>query len=530
MNILERWLGHINPWLAIALTPALLVIGIVLDIRAKRRAGRQLALADVLAYLAFGPIAILFAAGFWAAAQTETLSRAMANGVILMLWLILWSVPPAGIYLLTRRHSGRRGLHTALWHVFILFLGWLLGRSWGLLLFSLPLLGIFYFYLHQAALVTLPASQPEDREENRLRARILRFYAWGMQSAMYVVADHAGRKVERRIAGPIARGFGAPGLLWMRSHQVAGITSGVEFRRVDGPGVVYLNRLERPFQIVDLRNQLRVSTLDVTSQDGISYKAILFMAFRLDREEWSDPLYQAICKENPLLERARRPARRNSTYPYSPLRVQAVLSRTGIKTHGGEQTTLHWDEWVVSQVEEVARQELHRHPINYFWQTAGGVTQALEDIAHAITNQAGQRLRPAGVHLLTARVVNFRFSDQTEKEIDSISQQQIESWKSVWERKREELLARSEAEAARMQQEAWAYAQSLLLTSIAEGFERVKQLHPDLPSSAIALLFLSAIQDYLTRYQPGEERNLQNLSAALGRRKQTGHSDAGVEH
>jgi hypothetical protein len=134
------------------------------------------------------------------------------------------------------------------------------------------------------------------------------------------------------------------------------------------------------------------------------------------------------------------------------------------------------------------------------------------------------------VHLLTARVVNFRFSDQTEKEIDSISQQQIESWKSVWERKREELLARSEAEAARMQQEAWAYAQSLLLTSIAEGFERVKQLHPDLPSSAIALLFLSAIQDYLTRYQPGEERNLQNLSAALGRRKQTGHSDAGVEH
>ncbi len=532
MGIVEQWLTRINQWLEIALLGAL-VVGVVYlwvvrpALGAFRHSGSRAGVRQIverLALLLLIAVMVLLARWFW-----MRLEEPWIVVFKVLFWLILIGAPPILVYLLTRRYSRQRGLRTALFHVLVLALGWWLGRALGLLVFSLPLLVIFYWYLYHAALVIVPASRPEDRAEQIRRFQVLLYYAWGMQASMYVVADHAGRRVERCISGPIARGFGAPGLIWMRAHQVAGITSGVEFRRVDGPGLVFLSRLERPFQIMDLRNQLRVSSLEVTSQDGIRYTAILFMAFRLDREVWDAELYDRICKENPLLERARRPDHLNTTYPFSSLRVQAVLSKTGLKIREGEQAPLYWDEWVVSQVEEVARQELHQHPIDGFWQREGGVTGALEAISRTITERARSRLRVVGVHLLTARIVNFRFPEGAERDIDRISQQQIESWKATWERKREETLAQSEAEANRLQQEAWAYAQSLLLTSIAEGFEQVKKMHPELPPSAIALLFLSAVQDYITRYQSAEEANLATMPMAWGRRKSGGHEEKGQE-
>lgn len=530
MITMASWLDAVNRWLTIALSVAL-ALG-VLYLWVGRYAGRAIRgdgwggeIRRIAGRFVTLLVIYLVAVALWLLARLGEPFRTM---VTIFLWLLLWSVPVL-VYLLTRRYSRQRGLRTALLHVFILSLGWWMGRALGLLCFSAPLLAIFYIYLYHTALVVVPASRPEDAVERRQRVWTLVSYAWGMQAPMYVVADPTGRKVERRIAGPIARGFGAPGLLWMHSHQVAGITSGVEFRRVAGPGVVFLGPLERPLQIVDLRNQLRVSALDVISQDGIRYTAILFMAFRLDRETWLPERYDRLRKENPLLERARRPDRQDATYPFSSLRVQAVLRKTGLQARQGEEAPLHWDEWAVSQVEEVARQELHRHPINGFWQSEGGVTHMLETISQTITTRADSVLRSAGVHVLTARIVNFRFPERTEKEMDRISQQQIESWKAVWERQREEILAQSEAEANRLQQEAWAYAQSLLLTSIAEGFEQVKQLHPDLPPSAIALLFLSAVQDYITRYQSGGKAETSAVSLTLGRRKPPDHGGAGKE-
>lgn len=533
MGMVEQWLARANQWLEVALLVVLFLGAVYLwvvraIIAAIREHGGRKGVRRILTGLAG---VLLLVSGFLLARWIlMRLPEPWTTLFQVLCWLLLVGGLPLAVYYLTRRHSRQRGFRTALFHVLVLALGWGLGRALGLLLFSFPLLFIFYFYLYHMALVVVPASRPEDKAEKRQRVRTLLSYAWGMQSPMYVVADHAGRRVERRISGPIARGFGAPGLLWMRSYQVAGITIGVEFRRVDGPGLVFLNKLERPFQIVDLRNQLRVSRLEVTSKDGIRYTAILFMAFRLDREVWEPELYNQIRKENPFLERARRPDCLDATYPFSSLRVQAVLSKTGLKTREGEQAPLYWDEWVVSQVEEIARQELHQYPIGGFWQGEGGVTGALEAISQTITRRAALLLRPAGVHVLTARVVNFRFSENAEKEIDLISQQQIESWQAAWERKREEALAQAEAEADRLQQEAWAYAQSLLLTSIAEGFEQVKKLHPELPPSAIALLFLSAVQDYITRYQSAEEANLSTVPMAWGRRKPTGREETDKEH
>lgn len=532
MSLLAQWLEQVNAWLAIALS-----IGLALALlysfvsrflgKSTSQADRQGAGGATRSFIALIAITFLLTYGF-----LLRTGKPIATTVRIVIPFPLWLIPLAVLWQ-TRRYSGRRSPRTAFLHVLVISLGWWLGGLLGWFAFSLPLLFIFYFYLDQAAMVVVPASDPENAGERRQRAQILRAYAWDFQTPMYVVADHSGRKVEKRIPaspfGPLATALGIPGLLWTRSHQVAAVISGIDFRRVDGPGVIFLRKFERPFQVVDLRNQLRVSVLDVASQDGIPYKAILFLGFCLDREDWPEDLHTQLKTMTPLLENAKNVKRDGLVYPFSPPRVQAVLSKTGVKLSGAGQTTLHWDEWVVSQVEEIARQELNRYPINAFWQGEGGVTSALEQISRRIKEQAELPLRAAGVNLFAARIVNFRFSEQAEKQVDGISQQQIELWKAFWERRREETLAQAKADAERMQQEAWAYAQSLLLTSIAEGFEQVKKSHPDLPSSAIALLFLSAVQDYITRYQTGEESGLQNMTVPFGRRRPAGHEEAEKE-
>lgn len=522
MSTLSQWLERIDEWIAVALSIGLVIVLLfsfagygLADI--KRRSSQR-GKANLMRLVA-AIILLTFLITYWLLLRA---GKPVSTIIRLVVPLPLWFLPLA-VWLKTRRYNGRRSPRTAFLHVLVISLGWWFGGLLGLLSFSLPLIFIFYFYLHQAAMIIVPASDPENASERTRRALILRAYAWDLQSPMYVVADHNGRKVEKRIPAspfsPLATSFGIPGLLWTQSHQVAGIATGIDFRRVDGPGVIFLKKFERPFQVVDLRNQLRVSTLDVTSQDGISYKAILFLGFCLDREDWPDALYQQVRQIEPLLDGAQTTRRNGFTYPFSPRRIQAALSKTGVKVSGTEKVILYWDEWVISQVEEIARQELNRYPINAFWQIEGGVTSALEMISRRIKEQAELPLRAVGVNLFAARIVNFRFSAQAEKQIDGISQQQIELWKAFWERRREETLAQAKADADRMQQEAWAYAQSLLLTSIAEGFEQVKKLHPDLPPSAIALLFLSAVQDYITRYRVEGESDAQNVPMAFGRYK-----------
>jgi hypothetical protein len=347
---------------------------------------------------------------------------------------------------------------------------------------------------------------------------------------MYVVADHTGRQIEKRIDGEITRDFRMPGVIWTRSHQVAGITAGVQFKRVDGPGAIFTYKFERPFQVIDLRSQSRSSEIDVTSQEGINYKALISIVFRIDREVWTKELYDEIRQRNPLLRGGERLSYTLGSFPFSHIRVRAALSTTGAINSKDDAAIVYWDQWTLTQVEEIARQVLALQPINGFWQLEGGVTNTLDKISDEIKNKAASPLRTVGIHLLSARIVNFRFPEETEGKIDLISKQQIETWKAAWERKRTETISIAEAEASRVQQEAWAYAQSLLLTSIAEGFEKAHDLYPDLPRSVIAMLFFGAIQDYISQQQPADtdqqqsttELEARDMTVITHRSQQTG--------
>ena len=440
----------------------------------------------------------------------------------LLRWLELYIGFTGGIYILSREYGGRRGLYSALGHLSVILMGWLLDRWVGIIFISFLILAAYSYALYNIAVVIIPASDPEDRKERWRRFVVFLSYAWGIQYPLRVVTDPAGRKIEERIKGDFTRNIGIPGqdigipgLVWTRSCQPVGITAGVLFRRVDGPGVAFTGYLERPLEVVDLRTQLRSSEIEAVSRDGIPFKAIVFTAFAVDGEKWPQDLYDRLRQANPSLRGGKEPDYTLGSYPFSRARVRAVLSTTGVRASSSESDSpeVHWDDWVLSQVEKAARQVLSQRDLDALWRpqpdTPGA--SALKEIADQIRDSVAPILQASGIRLYTARIVNFIFSKE-EKKDDEIPLQQIATWGTEWERQRAQTLAEGEAEAERLQQDARAYARSVLLTSVAEELKKVRELHKELPRYVIALRFVEALQDLIREQPEGSDRENEELS------------------
>jgi len=414
-------------------------------------------------------------------------------------------------YLFGHEYGERRWLVSSLGHVGVIFFGWMVDRWIGILFLSTPVILAYYAALNRLAMVVLPTSNPEDPYEKKQRFKVLAAFTWGFQLPDYVVSGHAWKKPDRRIPGDFTLDLPFPGLVWTKSHQVVGITGGTQFKRVDGPGVVFTGKLERPFQIIDLRNQLRSSEIDVVSKDGIHFKANVFAAFRVDPDAWDEQTHDTIGAINPLLKGADQPSYMEGSFPYSHLRVKALLGSISPSSLNDD-TLIYWDRWVLSVVEDMARKVISQKRLNELWKPAKDKKEAnaLEIIAQEIKDEIFIKLRSVGILLLAARVANFSFP-KSEGDVDEISKQQIASWGSEWERKKIEVLSTAQAESERIQQEARAYAQSLLLNSIAEGLQRAEEIHPNLSRYVIEMRLLSALQDYIYIGPSDGEETIDNV-------------------
>jgi len=452
----------------------------------------------------------------------------------------------------TREHGGRRGLFSYLGHLTALLIGWIVGKWSGMLFISLPLLVVYYLALYYYAQVIVPVSNPDANGlhykdipglrkaraefraiktktisdlirkiygllltfvdatelvggENWKRFLILVWYTWGLQYPLLVVIDSFGREFELRITGNSFKSLGRPGLIRAQAHHAIGITTGIRFSRVDGPGMVFINhRFERLFEIIDLRTQLRTNEIDAISKDGNPFKAILFASFAIDRQNWSVADFHRLKTVNPVLKDGRELLHKEGSFPFSPARVRAALSTTGVAigTQGQDSAPIHWDNQVMSQLEEAARFVLAQRNLDELWRPRHDKrgASALNEISAEIVSLTKPRLQERGVNLFSARIVNFIFPEN-----HPIIEQQIKTWSSLWEQRAAQTIAKGDAEAGRLQQEAKAYARSILLTSLAEGIQKTNVNRPDLARNIIALRFIGALEE-LIQQQPSETR------------------------
>ncbi|MBI1792679.1 MAG: hypothetical protein HYR70_00625 [Chloroflexi bacterium] len=444
----------------------------------------------------------------------QNLSLVLLGGTVLFLIMgLIW------VFLLTHEDSGFRGVITYLGHVLVVVLGWSLGGWLGILLISLPIL-IFYYYLSfHLAMVVVPISDPDNIREWWQRFLIFVRYQWGVQYPQWMVTDSLGQNIEKRIPGNQFGSF-PPGLIWARSHQVVGLTTGMTFSRVPDPGNVFTGPYESPLAVVDLRTQLRTSWIEAISSDGIPFRALLFAAFRVDKEIWDRDLYHKLLRRNPLLENAQRPDFTKGNYSFSRSRMRALFSTIGVGSHMHEHEDARiakWDERVLFQIEKTAREVLSQRRIDELWQPKidREGASAMDEIALEIKEGCANELRQRGVLLHASRIVNLEFqgkkvSDEGEKgnagavethlipgniqDDHQIEQKQILAWSADWQREAAQTRAEGKAHADLLTQEARAYAYTNLLTAFAEGLEEARLLDPKLPRYVIAVRFIGALE------------------------------------
>lgn len=465
-------------------------------------------------------------------------------------WILLY-LSSLFIFNYTREHGGRRGLFSYLGHVTVFLIGWLAGKWSGILFLSIPLLVVYYIGVYYYAQAILPIAHPEGvglhfsaiprirkawgelrrkdaanpkrfltrcshflitlidatqwvGGENWKRFLILVWYTWGVQYPLIVITDSFGRESETRIAGNGGRSIGRPGLIHAQAHQAIGITTGIRFARVAGPGTVFIEHRERLFEVVDLRPQSRSNEIEAISKDGNPFKAGLSATFAIDRQKWSLADFHRLKLVNPILADGREFVNEKGSFPFSPARVRAALSTTGIEVNpqGQETIPVHWDNRVMSQLEEAARFVLAQRNLDELWRPHHDKrgASALTEISAEIISLTRPRLQEQGVNLIAARIDNFIFPKD-----HPIIEQQIKTWSTLWQQRADQVKARGQAEAGRLQQEAKAYARSIILTSLAEGIQKTNVSRPDLARNIIALRFIGALEE-LIQQQPSETR------------------------
>lgn len=422
-------------------------------------------------------------------------------------WVILYLMGCTVWFMISRPIGGMRGLYTILILLTTFLLGWLYDHWVGIILISLPMLIIFVHVVTRVAQILLPASNPEDKREFWQRTRAFIAYLFGVQYSFWVAKSKAAREFDVRIKGDPTNDFGPPGVVWTWPHQVVGLSKGIEFNRVAGPGTIFTKVFETPVALIDLRTQLRTATIDAVTLDGMQIPAVVFMAFAIDREKWPKQEWSRAHFAQ-MKYRFNGPSdldHNQGSYPYSSGRVRSVISKASINSSrgDGDRADIFWDEWVMKQVEEAAREVLIGRSLDELWRPRNDDlgASALDEMAQAIKDLAAPRLEDVGVQLFGARIVNFEFDDKS-----PIRAQNIKTWSTFWEQQIIEAEADAEAIYREEIEKAHAFSKSVLLDAIAESINAARTINEALPRFVIAQYYVHALEEYIKR-QPGLDIN-----------------------
>jgi hypothetical protein len=443
--------------------------------------------AALLAFIIYSPLPQLLVA-----LSRQTLDLATIRWVILYLIAIIWS------YSVSYKQSGWRGIVFVMLILTTFLFGWLYDRWLGMFAVSVPVLLVYVNVINKVAQVILPASNPEDKLEARIKTRIFFAYLLGLQYPIWIAKAKTGQEFDKQLDGNFTNKIGKTGIIWTWSHQVAGISKGIGFTRVAGPGLIFTDPFESPIALVDLRMQSRISVVNTVTKDGMEVPAVVFTAFAIDKRNSSTTQSRRSKADN---EGNFTIDHKDESFAYSTGRVSAVLSTAGIYNPrpNEKQQEFFWDEWVVDQVEHATRLVVAERSLDELWRPQNddlGVS-ALNEIAARLQSLLSPELAEVGINLITVRIVNYQFTPE-----DDIVKQNIATWSSYWEQRITE--AKSDIETIYREEieKAHAFSKSILLSSITDSITKARRINNDLPRHMIAQYYVHALEEYI-KGQPG---------------------------
>lgn len=349
------------------------------------------------------------------------------------------------------------------WLTFYLFCaaGYAVAGRIGLLLLTLPALALFFYLLYTYAGLILP-SQPDQQRD--IFQSLLTF-GLGTNYPFYLVDDwktqaHKDRAFPPpRVAGnPFGQFLAGPGIILNDCNHVAVVYEANRYRLLP-PGLNFTRQYEQFHTSVDLRPQLRITTVEAETKDGIVTKTLVFMPHRIQNGGHEPQLGQS--------------------YPYDPEAILKVISQQAMVEHrwqrdpqGVASEELHpipWDERVVPVGTAVLKELIVQYTCNEL-HTPG---DPRVKIADAFRGQLRQRLPALGIDLVGGGLSNI-------KPPESVEQQRIANWQAKWKKRIEMEIGLTEAEITRQLEKVWPEVQLDIIRELAQILSQAGTVRDDL--------------------------------------------------
>jgi len=246
-------------------------------------------------------------------------------------------VGTGGIWIFSNTILRGKGIafFTLLWFIFVLtcWTGYQVAGRAGLLLITLPAQFIFWGLLYYLAILSLPIQDyakiptvfnllpfgeevvppvwrtlfPSGEKDPRvLTLRSVLTLFMGTNYPFYIIDDWQTREtMDKEIPDPQVPGnpynqfFAGPGIVLSNCDHLPVITDGLEFR-VCPPGLSFTKKFEQLYTAVDLRPQLRTTTVNAETKDGIGVSIFTFIPNRV----WANGRKPALGASYPYDEEA----------------------------------------------------------------------------------------------------------------------------------------------------------------------------------------------------------------------------------
>jgi len=390
-------------------------------------------------------------------------------------------------------------------------LGYLLAGRWGILFLSFPAMamGLMSAYCFSSLALPLSSSEETKAEETKPEKRWLALrcaltYALGTNYPYYVIRDwknssNANETIPKPRApgNPFLQFFAGPGIVLTDCAHAAVLNDGFAYR-VAHPGLTFTNIYEQLFAAVDLRPQLRVTTIPAETQDGILTKTLVFMPHRIDTGG----------KEASL---------GNSLPYYGQALLKAVTQNIYVEhdwrrdeTGKGIETIkrVPWDELVLMEGPAIFKNIVVGYTCNELHETQDGKRDPRAEIGQAFRNQLKSRMSKFGIEMVGGGLSNI----VPER---SVVEQRIANWSAKWKKRIEEEIGQAEAEITLGMEPIWAEAQLSIYQDLADILQKTGTLSDEIIAFQLVEA-LGAIPPREATEQP--EKGLSEFIRALMRR------------
>jgi hypothetical protein len=238
-------------------------------------------------------------------------------------------------------------------------------------------------------------------------------------------------EIKTRVKGNSFFGVG-PGWLMTEPENLVVIKGGTDIKRIVGPGVLFTKPAESPHQVIDLRNQIRLTRVDARTQDGIEVNLPISSLFRID------PGYKTITLED--LENQESWPYRNQRDIYQIVFYEEVdpTGKTPLEAHQARP----WDDIPLKAAINRVKQVIPEYSLEQLYSivpesgtidpVTGKIIPETGNLTRTAIGAAVRETVKATVEPLGFQILGGGIGNKITPTNPDVIKQRVETWKASW--------------------------------------------------------------------------------------------------